>query len=552
MLTQARQQFLEIWKKQSTAQKAVLIGLIVAAIVLIVIFLLWANTPSYAVAFSGLSEADAGQIVQKLEELGITYQLQSGSTILVPSDKVYDVRLNMAREGLPAGGNVGLELFSGNTFGMTEFTQRVNYQRAMEGELERTIGSLAAVQAVRVHVVTPEKALLSVDQAPTTASITVQEKPGSHLDSAQVQAITHLVASSVEGLKPENVVVVDVNGNLLAAGASEGDGAAAAQNDSHRAAEVAAANELKKKVQTLLDSALGPNRSVVQANVTMDWTARETTQQTFNPDTATIRSSQLVTETYLTNGAQIGGIPGVATNLPPIAITTTTDNQGALYERHEETKNYEITSTETHETNAPGKIDRVSLSVLVDGVSDAQQLQSLQSVIAAAAGIDETRGDVLAVQSLAFDRSFYEEQAAAMDTTQKTDLYWRIGEIALAVIAMAALLWYVQRLLSNLKLASSQTWTPVLRTVSDMALPTGAQAAVERYDRPARLGLDEPVPFLGQPSENKPVEIPEPRYEAPVLSEEDEQLQRLVVHLAEENPATVADILQMWLSEDEK
>ncbi|HEX2980461.1 MAG TPA: flagellar basal-body MS-ring/collar protein FliF, partial [Anaerolineaceae bacterium] len=283
MLAPLQQQATTFWQHQSKPQKITLIVLVVTAIVLIVVFLSVANKPTYAVAFSNLSEADAGQIVQVLEEASIEYKLRDSSTIMVPTDQVYDVRLRMAREGLPQSSSVGFELFSGNTLGMTEFTQRVNYQRAMEGELERTIGSLDAVNAVRVHIVTPEKTLLAEEQAPTTASITIENKPGQSLDQAQVRSITHLVASAVEGLDPERVVIVDTEGNMLASGAGEGEGADVAQTDTRRAAEIAAAGEVQKKVQALLDSVLGPNRSVVQANVVMDWTQRETTAQTFNP-----------------------------------------------------------------------------------------------------------------------------------------------------------------------------------------------------------------------------------------------------------------------------
>ncbi len=152
---------------------------------------------------------------------GIDYKLQ-GTTILVPSDKLYDVRLQIANAGLPKGGSSGYELFNENTLGMTEFTQRITYQRAIEGELERTISSLDTVEGVRVHIVQPEKTLLADEQAPTTASITIQEKTGRQLDAGQIRAITYMTANAVEGLIAENVVVVNTNGEVLAAGTSDG------------------------------------------------------------------------------------------------------------------------------------------------------------------------------------------------------------------------------------------------------------------------------------------------------------------------------------------
>lgn len=543
MLAQVRQQSLTVWGRLNPGQRIITLLLIVAALVLSGLFINWANTPSYAVAFSGLDETNAGQIVEKLDELGVPYQLRGSSTILVPSNQVYDVRLRMARESLPQGGSTGWELFSGSTLGMTEFTQQVNYRRALEGELERTIGSMEAISAVRVHIVTPEKTLLSEDQEPSTASITIQEKPGARLDAAQVRAITHLVASSVEGLKPESVVVVDVDGNLLASGTEGEDQSGAAVSDSHRAAELAYASDLQGKVQELLDSALGPNRSIVKAVVRMDWTQRETKQQAYDPDSTTIRSSQVLSETYQTASGGLSGIPGAASNLPPVATSTASEGQGSAYQRTEQTNNYEVNQTEIHEVEAPGQVEQVSLSVLVDGVTEDGQLDTLRSTIAAAAGIDEARGDQLAVQSLAFDRSYYESQAADFETTEQKDLYWKVGEIALAVIVFGALLWYIQRLLSNLRLASSEAWTPIMKTVSEVALPEPRPAAAEAA---AHL----PAAHTPAPTHH----LPEPKFEfeIPALSKEDEQLQRMVAHLAEENPSSIAEIIQLWLNEDEK
>jgi flagellar M-ring protein FliF len=562
MFSQVREQFLSIWNRQSMVQRVVLVTLLVTAVALMAVFLSWAQTPTYAVAFSGLAEEDAGQIVEKLQEAGMDYQLRSGGQILVPSNSVYEMRLSMARQGLPAGSNVGLELFSGNTLGMTEFTQRVNYQRAMEGELERTIGSMDVVDAVRVHIVTPEKTLLSEDQAPTTAAITIREKAGQHLNVAQIKAITHLAASSIEALKPENVVVVDADGNLLASGSQDGGVSAdLAQNDSQHAAEQAASFELKTKVEDLLGKALGPNRSVVQASVVMDWTQRETTSQGYDPTTATIRSSQLVTEVYTTTGGLVGGVPGASSNLPTMTGATSGEDQNTQYARSEETTNFEITQTEVKEVKAPGEIQRISLSVLVDGVTDTVQLEKLQAVIGAAAGINQTRGDLLAVQSLDFDRSYYETQAAELEAQTQTDLYWQIGVMAAGALLLFLLLWYVQRLLTNLRLTSAQAWTPVMKPVAEMALPqpSFSMAGLGAADGMGELPLSQPVasgsfPGLGsvqpEPKQPEPIKITLPQIEVPQISAEEEQMQRLLIQMAEENPAAVAEIIQMWLNEE--
>ncbi len=561
MFAQFLQQLQKFWSGQSRSQRIVLVSLIIAAAVLIPIFIVWASTPTYAVAFSGLSEADAGAIVESLTTSNIPYQLRGTNTILVPSSQVYDVRLSMANQGLPSGGTVGFELFSGNTIGMTEFTQRVNYQRALEGELERTISSLNAIQAVRVHIVTPERTLLASDQAPTTASVTVQEKAGQHIDATQVQAITHLLASSVEGLKPENVVVVDMNGNLLASGQASEENLQLTKSDDRRMAETLASRDLKTKVQDILDKALGPNKSVVQASVVLDWTQRETTTQAFQPTESALRSVQTVTEVYTGTADNLAGIPGAATNLPQLSNTgTISGTSPVLYARRENTSNYEITEVNSKSVETPGQVKRISLSVLVDGVTDQAQLASMRSVISAAAGIDTLRGDTLAVESLTFDRSYYDTQAAQLKSDEQTQLYIQIGLVAAGVLLLLLILWYIMRLLSNLRLASAEAWTPILKPVSELTAPTSAAAlplgarsadslAAGDMFSATQTGKVETMP------EPKPQQPARPEFKLPKVevsqapTAEQEQIQQAIDQLAEDDPAALADVIQMWLKE---
>jgi len=564
MLNQLMQQFNRFWGQQSGTQRLVFILIVALALVLIPLFFVWASTPTYEVAFSGLTEEDAGQIVEQLSANNIPYKLRGVGTILVPSNQVYEVRLMMARQGLPSSGSVGFEIFSGNTLGMTEFSQRVNYQQAIEGELERTIGSLNAVQAVRVHIVIPEKTLLTSEQSPATASVTIMEKPGMSLDAAQVRAITHLVASSVEGLQPENVVVVDVHGNMLASGEGMESGSLTAQTDTRRAAEAAASSQLERKVQGILDKALGPNKSVVQASVVLDWTQRETTRQTYDPTQSVVRSEQNIQEVYTTTNGSIEGVPGATTNLPPGGEASLTGGGGVAYNRTESVVNYEITQVQTHEIEAPGEIQRISLSVLVDGITDTQKLEALQSVIAAAAGIDEQRGDTIAVQALAFDRTYVETQIAEMEAAERENLYFRIGEIAAGVILIALILWYVMRVLKNLKLASAEAWVPVMKPVSEMALPSGVGQAPSysiTYDQlgMGTEGMPQGVPGAGYTPQGLPSETPTPaperkmpKIELPTLSPEYEQLQKTLDEVAESDPASIAEAIQLWLAEDER
>jgi len=435
---------------------------------------------------------------------------------------------------------------------MTEFTQKVNYQRATEGELERTISSLSPVEAVRVHIVTPEKTLLSGDQAPTTASIMLKLASGKSLDQAQVASITHLVASSIEGLKPENVVVIDSSGRMLASGAgSTGDAGSAAQTDSRRAAESTAAVAIQQKAELLLAQVLGPNRAVVQADVSLDWTQKEVKSQTFEPTQTALRSSQKTTENYTASGGATGGVPGATSNLPTPVATAGANSSSSTYTRSEEVVNYEVSSSETREIVTPGTIKRISVSVLVDGVTDAAQLTTLKSAVAAAVGIDETRGDKLVVENTTFDKTFIATQSEDLDKSSQTEMYWKIGEIAGAVILLFALLFYVQRLLKNLRLSSADAWVPVMKPLSEAALNPGPMSAASMLS--GALSSNSLSPALQQSSSDTLTSARmEPAKRTHKSNPEEEQLQKALTRLTEENPASVAEIIQMWLSEDER
>jgi flagellar M-ring protein FliF len=555
MFSSLQQQFTSYWKRQSLGKQITMVSLILAASILIPVLVNWANTPSYAIAYTGLSEADASQIVQKLDENNISYQLKNSGTIEVPSDQVYTVRLLMAREGLPQSSTVGYELFSGTSMlGMTEFSQQVNYQRAVEGELQRTIGSLEAVKAVRVHLVLPEKTLLSSDQALSTASVTIQVNPGYSLDSDQVRSITHLVASSVEGLKPENVVVVDTEGNMLADGTGTESQMGLAQKDEQRAAEQAYATEVQKRVQGILDKILGPNRSVVQATVEMDWTQREVTSNTFEPTAVAVRSSQTINESS-SNGGATAGVPGATSNLPtPVATTAASD--ASTYQRSEETINYEVSQVQSHEIIAPGKVSRISVSVMVDGISDQTQMDAIKSAVEVAAGIDTTRGDQIVVESFEFDTTATDALSAELAQQQKQQQYIQIGLAVGALLILVALFFFIFRTINNLRNSSKETWKPVLKPVSEMvALQQGHTPALQQSANANAMALamrSANEQAVSAKPENEDVVVQLRSKSQSVTAAEDDQRARVISRLTEENPATVAEIIQLWLNEGKK
>lgn len=561
MLNEIRAQIANVWKRMTNLQRVVMGLLIVVGIALISVFAWWASIPEYSVAFTGLAEADAGSIVEQLKAQNIPYQLQSGGTILVPKDQVYDVRMSMAKDGLPNGSTVGYELFNANTLGLTEFSQKVNYQRALEGELARTIESLDAVKGVRVHLVLPEQALFADQQQPSTASITIQLRPGRELDAGQVEAITNLVASSVEGLDPNNVVVVDTDGQMLSSGSAGSD--LAGLTDDQQSFQRAYEAEIQSKVQDMLTQALGPNKSIVRVSAAMNWDQVETTTQTFDP-TPIARSQSIVSETYTGAGAVPAGIPGTSSNLPsdttPIYQTTGTQTAETSYVRNETTTNYEVTTAQTHTVVTPGQVKNISVSVLVDNVTDAATLDVLTNIATRAAGIDAMRGDQVTVQSIAFDRSYYETETAAIDQESQTNLYIQIGIwVAIGLVALL-LVWFIMRLMNNLRLSAAQdVWTPLLGATQPLALSSGANGsrAAVGGNTQSRAAISA-APGQAAHSEPAPVAAPIAEAVAAVayvskqsqITPEVEQLQRALSRLIEQRPATAAEIIRLWIEED--
>ncbi len=360
----------------------------------------------------------------------------------------------------------------------------------------------------------------------------------------------------MEGLKPENVVVVDTAGNMLADGSGSESETALSQKDDQRAAEQAYATEVQKRVQSILDKILGPNRSVVQATVEMDWTQREVTSNMYEPTAVAIRSSQKINESS-TNGGASGGVPGAASNLPtPVATTTSSD--AGNYQRSEETLNYEVSQVQSHEITTPGKVNRLSVSVMVDGVSDQAQLDVIKSAVQAAAGIDTTRGDQIVVQSFTFDKTSVDAMSTELAQQQKQQQYIQIGMIAGAVLLLLALFFFIFRMINNLRNTSRESWMPVLRPVGEMAalMDTDYKGAPMQLQNDlssalTRLADKNDVPGSSKADNDNVVVQLRSKNQSGTASE-DEQRARIISRLTEENPATVAEIIQVWLHEGKK
>jgi len=354
-------------------------AVMLAALLALGFLLFLQNQSGYGVLFTNLSQEDAGAIVNKLKAKKISYRLESGGpTILVPQSEMYELRLLLASEGLPRGGGVGFEIFDRQELGVTNFVQRLNYQRALQGELARTIARMPEILEARVHVVTPKESLFREDQKEPSASVAVKLRPGRTLSSSQVDAIVHLMASAIAGLHPSQVTVVDLKGRILSKPEDRFSvrGLTSGQLDLQRQVE----ESYEFKVQDLFDKILGPGKSFVRASTDLDFQKIDLREETFTPNRELIRSEQTTHEK--TTRGLAGGNPDAKFNLnrgtvtppppgtgpPPLtAPAPPKPPTGVGTERTTELRNYEINRVVRQVVESPGKVKRLSLAVVVDG-----------------------------------------------------------------------------------------------------------------------------------------------------------------------------------------
>ena len=366
--------------------------------------------------FTGVPPEDAAAIVQKLKEAGAEYRLsENGATISVPSARLPELRLTMAAAGLPKTGRLGFELFDKTNLGATEFTEHVNYRRALEGELERSVMSLAEVEQARVHLTFPKDSVFLDSQQPAKASVLVKLRPGARLAPQNVQAIDHLIASAVEGLSPDAVSVLDMNGNLLGRpkgpGMPDGPEFTEAGLDYRHKIE----SDLLAKINSTLEPLLGANRFRAGVSVECDFTGAEQSEEIFDPTRSVMLSSQRTEDN--TSGATAAGIPGTPSTLPRPVSRPSTGSKGAS--RVTENITYQ-TSRTVRKTRLPaGGIRKMSLAVLLDQdlswqrdrnsvkrvliPPSPEKLKIIRDLVAGITGFDEKRGDQITVESLPFE-----------------------------------------------------------------------------------------------------------------------------------------------------
>ena len=457
----------------------------------------WRQESDFRPLYTTLASEDAGAVVQKLKETGVAYRLsENGSTILVPSAKVAEMRLEMASAGLPKSGRIGFELFDKTNFGATEFVEHVNYRRALEGELERTVMSLAEVQQARVHVTFSKESVYLEAREPAKASVVLRLRPGAQLVPQNVTAIQHLLASAVEGLAPESVSVLDDTGRLLSRPHSTlaSDGA----DSSDRLLELRQSMErdLVAKINSTLEPLLGADRFRAGASVDCDFSSGEQSEEIFDPTRSVMVSSQKSEDTM--NGGGAAGIPGTASNLPRPAPKPATALAGSS--RRTESIAYQSSRTVKHMRLPQGTVRKMSLSVLVDQAvhwegqgktlhkvfeqPSADKLKSIRDLVAASTGFSQERGDQLIVESLPFESTLNLEPpmvpatpAPGANSNLPPWLSKALGNRYIVIGAAVGILILLAGI--GLLVAKMVKGKKALRATSHTSLPAGAEAAAQ-------------------------------------------------------------------------
>lgn len=566
-----------------TLRQKILLGLAVPGVLLALFaFLHWQRERDYVTLYAGLTSEDAAAIVTKLKEGGTEYRLSSdGSTVRIASNRLAEVRLQLAASGIPKTGRIGFELFDRNNFGTTEFAEQVNFQRALEGELERSVMTIAEVEHARIHITPPKDSVFLDQRRPAKASVLLRLRPGVKLSPQNVKSVTHLVSSAVEGLTPESVSVLDVHGNLLTRPRAAESGSDAAVNDLLFEYKTKIERDLLTKIGNTLEPLLGPERFRAAVSVDCDLATTDQSEESFDPSRSVMATSQRSED--LAGAAQPSGVPGTASNLPRPAPRPAASAQTVA--RRSENITYQ-SSRLVRRTHMPqGNVKRLSVSVLLDHTvrfegsgnkarrivepPSPERLKATRDLVAGVVGLQTDRGDQLIVEALPFESTLnYESPAepAAPPTSANPanpiapliDLLRKGGRTTILIAAGAGLLLLLMLLFVLFRVRATRKKRarviagedPVLAASpagEPPALPSGSDlTSVE-----AQLQAE-----LSKKNRKKAIQEQEILSElaaaAKLPSSTTAKTAVLVKHISEEtrkNPEVVAQLVRTWLSD---
>jgi flagellar M-ring protein FliF len=523
-------------REMGTVKKIAVLGTLAATVAVILTTFFWTQAPKFELLYSNLASEDIQAIERKLKEDGIPYQFSQDKTaLLVPAEKVHETRLKLASEGLPSSGGVGFELFDKSTVGVTEFVQKLNYKRALQGELARTIAQFPEVIRARVHIVVPEKSLFSEQQQKARASVVVALRAGKRLSDIQLQGITHLVASSIEGLDPTEVTIVDGNGRLLSKPAQTDPKMVA--SSSQMEYEQILERDLERKIQTMLERVVGQDKATVRVSSVLNFAQVEHVEEKFDPDVQVPRSEQIGEDKTISKSESTEPSPGVGANIPPGALTDSPRSTSSTDSTKKNgVTNYEINKTTTRTIEPLGSIKQLSVAVLVDGTYQtttgadgkitrkyvprtAVEMGKIETVVKNAMGYSSDRDDQLSVVNISFEPEQLEEEGSKFLLSDWMPLIrYGIGFVLALVLFFLVIRPIVKSLL----------YIPPV-TQFALEVPVGA-------GKNAMQAVEEKAQEL----EPEPQRIEEPP--APTLQEQ-------VVQLSKDDPKAAALLLKQMMGE---
>ena len=380
------------------------------------------NRTDYAPLYSGMSQNDMAEVVQSLKAKKVPYRISEGS-VEVAKEQLYDTRLSLASDGIPKGSGMGFEIFDQQKLGSTEFVQKINYQRALQGELARTMNSMSEVLESRVHLVLPEESLFKEDQKPPSAAVVLKLRPGARMGEKELQGIVHLVAATVRGLEEDRITVMSNDGQVLYKKGREDDSSQMSNSQIERKRRME--DDMRQKVQSMLEQVLGPHRVLARVSLDLDSNQVQIAEETYNPDSTVVRSQQRTTESSegKEGGGAAKGNPDVPINIEGKLLQNSPQTDGPKgakqINRQHEVVNYEINKTSRQIVQMPGNIKKISAAVIVDGKYEtkpgadgkpkqtyvprsAEEMKSLDELVKKAVGFNEARGDQITVSNIPF------------------------------------------------------------------------------------------------------------------------------------------------------
>ena len=529
-----------------------IVGVIVIAISSITY--LWLKDDNYGVLFSNLNDKDGGEIISQLDKLNIPYKFSSsGTTILIPQNQIYHTRLRIAQQGLPKGGAIGFELLDKESFGMSQFNEQINYQRALEGELSRTIAIISSVDDARVHLAMPKPSLFVRERKFPSASVALTLLPGRALSQGQIDAIIHLISSSVPELQADKVTIIDQKGNLLTGERYRDSNVNIAQLEYSERIE----NLIRERVEKIIIPILGQQNVKVQVNADIDFSRQESTSEIYDPNSdasnQTIRSKQQIENSQLASSNIIGGVPGALSNQPVPTPSAPIDGESDTKDKDDKQKMYHLQSNKTlnfevnrqviHSKIPEGRIKRLSVAVLVnykfisaDEITsaneenseqeavekwvklDQEELTHIEALARQAMGFSDLRGDSLTVANLKFTDQI-EDENATMVFLQKHEVFDMLKS-AIKYLIYILIIWFAWR-----KVLRS-IWIKIQRQYlnTDNSSSDGTMASEDKLDYKAHSKLQQKI------------------------FEDNMQQQQYIRKIVEKDPRVMALIIRGWMN----